>query len=84
MAKAGIPCSSGAGGVGSIPANSEAQNVQSFCRWRFEMKLGPFIMPPRVYAVTIFLVTSTQKIHSGHVLQTPLDHDFDYAVPALE
>jgi hypothetical protein len=26
-----------AGGVGSIPANSNAQNVPSFCRWRFEM-----------------------------------------------
>ncbi len=28
-------------GVGSIPANSDAQNVPSFCRWRFEMKLSP-------------------------------------------
>jgi hypothetical protein len=37
-----IPCSSGAGGVGSIPANSDAQNVPSFRRWRFEMKLSPF------------------------------------------
>jgi hypothetical protein len=27
----------GAGGVGSIPANSDAQNAPSFCRWRFEM-----------------------------------------------
>jgi hypothetical protein len=32
----------GAGGVGSIPANSDAQNVPSFCRWRFEMKLSPY------------------------------------------
>ncbi len=31
-----------AGGVGSIPANSDAQNVPSFRRWRFEMKLSPF------------------------------------------
>jgi hypothetical protein len=37
-----IPCSSGAGGVGSIPANPDAQNVPSFRRWRFEMKLSPF------------------------------------------
>ena len=37
-----IPCSTGAGGVGSIPANPDAQNVPSFCRWRFEMKLSPF------------------------------------------
>jgi hypothetical protein len=36
-----MPCSSGAGGVGSIPANSDAQNVPSFRRWRFEMKLSP-------------------------------------------
>jgi hypothetical protein len=40
--QARIPCSSGAGGVGSIPANSDAQNVPSFRRWRFEMKLSPF------------------------------------------
>ncbi len=39
--KAHIPCSSGAGGVGSIPANPDAQNVPSFRRWRFEMKLSP-------------------------------------------
>jgi hypothetical protein len=28
--------------VGSIPANPDAQNVPSFRRWRFEMKLIPF------------------------------------------
>ncbi len=37
-----IPCSSGAGGVGSIPANSDAQNLPSFRRWQYEMKLSPF------------------------------------------
>ncbi len=31
-------------GVGSIPANSDAQNVLSFRRWRFEMKLSPFFL----------------------------------------
>ncbi len=36
------PCSTGAGGVGSIPAKTDAQNVPSFRRWRFEMKLSPF------------------------------------------
>ncbi len=36
------PAPLGAGGVGSIPANSDAQNVPSFRRWRFEMKLSPF------------------------------------------
>jgi hypothetical protein len=36
------PAPLGAGGVGSIPSNSDAQNVPSFRRWRFEMKLGPF------------------------------------------
>jgi hypothetical protein len=35
-----------AGGVGSIPANSDAQNVPSFRRWRFEMMLSPFYSPP--------------------------------------
>jgi hypothetical protein len=30
--------------VGSIPANSDAQNVPSFRRWRFEMKLSPFFL----------------------------------------
>ena len=42
LAKAGIPCSSRAGGVGSIPSNSDAQNAPSFRCWRFEMKLSPF------------------------------------------
>ncbi len=28
--------------MGSIPANSDAQNVHSFLRWRFELKRGPF------------------------------------------
>jgi hypothetical protein len=28
--------------VGLIPSNSDAQNVPSFRRWRFEMKLSPF------------------------------------------
>jgi hypothetical protein len=41
-----IPCSSGAGGPGvvSIPAHSDAHNVPSFRRWRFEMKLSPFFL----------------------------------------
>jgi hypothetical protein len=36
----------GAGGVGSIPSNSDAQNVPSFRRWRFEMKLSPLRARP--------------------------------------
>ncbi len=36
------PAPLGAGGVGSIPANSDTQNVPSFRLWRFEMKLSPF------------------------------------------
>ncbi len=35
-------------GVGSIPANPDAQNVPSFRRWRFEMKLSPFYSYSRV------------------------------------
>ena len=38
------PAPLGAGGVGSIPANPDAQNVPSFRRRRFEMKLSPFKM----------------------------------------
>jgi hypothetical protein len=30
-------------GLGSIRANSEAQNVSSFRLWQFEMKLSPFL-----------------------------------------
>jgi hypothetical protein len=36
------PAPLGAGGVGSILANSNTQNVPSLCRWQFEMKLSPF------------------------------------------
>jgi hypothetical protein len=35
------PAPLGAAGVGSIPADPDAQNVPSFRRWRFEMKLSP-------------------------------------------
>jgi hypothetical protein len=35
------PAPLGAGGVGSIPANSDALNVPSYRRWLFEMKLSP-------------------------------------------
>ena len=41
VVKTGIPCSSGAGDVGSIPANFDARYLPSFRRWRFEMKLSP-------------------------------------------
>ncbi len=37
------PAPPGRAGVGSIPANPDAQNVPSFRRWRFEMKLSPFL-----------------------------------------
>jgi hypothetical protein len=37
------PAPLGRAGVGSIPANPDAQNVPSFRRWRFEMKLSPFV-----------------------------------------
>ncbi len=36
-----LPFSSRADSVGSIPANSDAQYVPSFLRWRFDMKLSP-------------------------------------------
>jgi hypothetical protein len=31
-------------GVGSIPANSDALNVHSFCHKRLEMKFSPFLI----------------------------------------
>ncbi len=39
LAKAGMPCSSGVGGMGLILANSDAaaQNVPCFRRWRFKI-----------------------------------------------
>jgi hypothetical protein len=37
--------------MGSIPANSEAQTVPSFRRWRFEMTLSP---PGAMYLVHLF------------------------------
>ncbi len=39
-----LPFSSRAGNVGSIPANSDAQYVPSFLRWRFDIKLSPLCM----------------------------------------
>ena len=42
MAKEGILCSSGAGCVGLIPANSYAQHMPSSSCWQFEMKPSPF------------------------------------------
>ena len=44
LVRADIPCSPEAGCVGSIPANSDAQNVPSFRHWRFEMKLTTFLV----------------------------------------
>ena len=55
MVKAGIPCFSGAGGVGSIPANSDGQHVPSFSRWRFAMKLSPLIQPVGIAAGRVTL-----------------------------
>ncbi len=40
--KRAYPTLPGRAGVGSIPANSDALNVPSFRRWRFEKKLSSF------------------------------------------
>jgi hypothetical protein len=37
------PAPMGRAGVVSIPANPDARNVPSFRRWRFEMKISPFL-----------------------------------------
>ncbi len=39
--------------VGSIPANSDAQNLPSFRRWRFEMKLSPFTLTNFIIMIII-------------------------------
>jgi hypothetical protein len=53
-------------GVGSIPANSDAQNVPSFRRWRFEMKLSPFyIMAIIIYKHFFFLGKTSHCANIG-------------------
>jgi hypothetical protein len=37
-----------AGGMGSIPANSDTLKMPSFRRWRFEMKLSPLFVVNRL------------------------------------
>jgi hypothetical protein len=57
------PAPLGAGGVGSIPANSEAQNVPSFRRWQFEMKFSPFFLFKNAQK-------SRNKSNFPHLIQT--------------
>jgi hypothetical protein len=52
----------GRAGVGSIPAIPDALNVPSFRRWRFEMKLSPFLMSIRIPMV---LVTDYSLVMRG-------------------
>jgi hypothetical protein len=59
LAKAGMPCSAWAGGVDSIPANSDAQNVPSFRCWWIEMNLSPFIEN-----LMDFLVSSSIRVYA--------------------
>ena len=51
--------------MGSIPANSDAQNVPSFRRWRFEMKLSPFFFTYFAYCsyICIILKNKGTKLH---------------------
>jgi hypothetical protein len=57
----------GAGGVGLIPANSDAQNVTSFRRWRrrLEMKLSPFAKPPSTKRVKFCMIHHRYKWGTG-------------------
>jgi hypothetical protein len=67
------PAPLGAGGVGSIPSNSDAENVPSFRRWRFAMKLSPFILVyTSIYCV--MRLHTTLYFESGLIrLATPTD-----------
>ena len=65
--RAVIPCSSGAGRQGSIPAISDAQNVPAFRRWRFEMKLSLFFC--------CNLVSALQALHTLSFQHTFLSSD---------
>jgi hypothetical protein len=55
--------------VGSIPANPDAQNVPSFRRWRFEMKLSPFFFYRALFSHAFVLFRlpfdSLELIHSS-------------------
>jgi hypothetical protein len=50
-------------GVGSIPANSNAQNVPSFRRWRFEMKLSPFLFIFYIIHIKMHFYIFPARIH---------------------
>jgi hypothetical protein len=51
-------------GVGSIPANSDAQNVPSFRRWRFEMKLKSlFFVVENQFVILLFQYPSVVCFH---------------------
>jgi hypothetical protein len=47
-------------GVGSTPANSDAQHVPSFRRWRFEMKLSLLIDIKNIESDKLKLVDDTK------------------------
>jgi hypothetical protein len=61
LAKAGIPSSSGAGGVGLFPANSDTQKVPCFRRWRFEMKHSPFLVWTHIVEHNFFHSNNNNK-----------------------
>jgi hypothetical protein len=55
FASSGIPCSSRAGGVGSIPANAKAQNVPSFhdLKWKLvHFTLSSFIVQLKILDIS--------------------------------
>jgi hypothetical protein len=55
-------------GVGSIPANPDAQNVPPFRRWRLEMKLSPFYHAPQAVPVfcAMFAILVLCSVHATH------------------
>ena len=63
VGKAGVPCTSGAGSVGSIPADYHAQYVPSFRSWRFEMK-------PSLFRAARLEEVAIQRLTSGQMVDT--------------
>ena len=57
------PAPLGPGGVGSIPANSDAQNVPSFRRWRFVMKLSPFFSQIITFISYVYTISYTYIVY---------------------
>ncbi len=64
----------------SIPANSDAQNVPSFRRWRFEMKLSPFIVYDFVYDIVFDVVYDKNIQKHISFIVYDIKYDIEYSI----